>query len=116
MDRYEADWEMVQRGWQHHVHGEGRRFDSALQALQCLRDESGATDQYLPPFVVGDASGPVGPIEDGDSVCFFNFRGDRSIEISRAFEDDHFDGFDRGKRPNVRYAGMMQYDGDSQFP
>ncbi|MEE2788084.1 MAG: 2,3-bisphosphoglycerate-independent phosphoglycerate mutase [Myxococcota bacterium] len=116
MDRYEADWDMVRRGWQHHVLGEGRRFHSAREALHQLREESGATDQFLPPFVIADDSGPVGPIIDGDSVCFFNFRGDRAIEISRAFEDQTFDGFTRGAKPNVRFAGMMQYDGDLKIP
>ncbi len=116
MDRYEADWEMVQRGWQHHVHGEGRRFASAAEALGTLREETGQVDQFLPGFVIADESGPVGPIGDGASVVFFNFRGDRAIEISRAFEDDDLQAFDRGRRPDVRYAGMMQYDGDLKLP
>lgn len=116
MDRYEADWAMVERGWQHHVHGEGQRFASAGEALQALRDETGQVDQFLPGFVIADDDGPVGPIRDGASVIFFNFRGDRAIEISRAFEEDDFDAFDRGRRPEVRYAGMMQYDGDLHLP
>ena len=61
------------------------------------------TDQYLPPFVLTDSDGePVGKIQDGDSVCFFNYRGDRAIEITKAFElGDEFDHFDRGQVPNV---------------
>jgi 2,3-bisphosphoglycerate-independent phosphoglycerate mutase len=117
MDRYEADWDMVARGWALHVHGEGRRFPSARAAVETLREETpGVTDQFLPGFVIGDADGPVGPIRDGASVVFFNFRGDRAIEISRAFEEDDFTAFDRGRRPDVRYAGMMQYDGDLKLP
>jgi len=116
MDRYEADWPMVEAGWQHHVLGEGRRFASAGEALATLRDETGQTDQFLPGFVIADDDGPVGPIRDGASVVFFNYRGDRAIEISRAFEDDDFTAFDRGPRPDVRYAGMMQYDGDLALP
>lgn len=116
MDRYQAEWDMVERGWQHHVHGEGRRFSSAQIAIDTLRDESNKVDQYLPPFVIADDQGPVGPIKDNDSVILFNFRGDRAIEISQAFEQDDFDAFDRGVVPNVRYAGMMQYDGDLQLP
>ena len=116
MDRYEAEWDMVERGWQHHVKGEGRRFASAEAAIHTLRDETNATDQYLPPFVIADETGPVGRILDGDSVCFFNFRGDRAIEISQAFEEETFLAFDRGERPKVRYAGMMQYDGDRHIP
>ncbi len=116
MDRYEAEWSMVELGWQLHVRGEGRRFASATEAVQTLRAETGATDQFLPGFVIADAGAPVGPIRDGASVCFFNFRGDRAIEITRAFEDEAFEAFDRGPRPKVRYAGMMQYDGDLHLP
>jgi 2,3-bisphosphoglycerate-independent phosphoglycerate mutase len=65
---------------------------------------------------VDDAGQPVGPIRDGDSVAFFNFRGDRAIEISRAFEQDEFGKFARGPRPKVTYAGMMEYDGDFHIP
>jgi 2,3-bisphosphoglycerate-independent phosphoglycerate mutase len=116
MDRYQAEWDMVERGWQHHVHGEGRRFTSAQVAIDTLRDEDDKVDQYLPPFVIADDQGPVGRIKDNDSVILFNFRGDRAIEISQAFEQENFDAFDRGRVPNVRYAGMMQYDGDLQLP
>jgi 2,3-bisphosphoglycerate-independent phosphoglycerate mutase len=60
---------------------------------------------------------PVGTIEDGDAVVFFNFRGDRAIEITRAFEEgEEFDKFDRVRRPRVTYAGMLQYDGDLKLP
>ncbi|MCA9543521.1 MAG: 2,3-bisphosphoglycerate-independent phosphoglycerate mutase, partial [Myxococcales bacterium] len=111
-------WAMVERGWQVHVRGEGRRFASARQAIETLREEGGGTtDQFLPSFVIADDAGPVGPIRDGASVVLFNFRGDRAIEISRAFEDGaDFPGFDRGPVPKVRYAGMMQYDGDLKLP
>jgi len=118
MDRYEAEWPMVERGWQLHVRGEGRGFKSLSEAVKGLRDEdSSITDQFLPGFVIVDNAGkPVGPIRDGASVIFFNFRGDRAIEISRAFEDDNFTAFDRGARPKVFYCGMMQYDGDLKLP
>ena len=117
MDRYEADWSIVQRGWQAHVHGTGRGFASALEAVEAFRAETpGIGDQFLPEFVVADGDGPVATIQDGDAVLFFNFRGDRAIEISKAFTDDAFDGFERGHRPEVRYAGMMQYDGDEHVP
>ncbi len=119
MDRYEADWRIVERGWRAHVIGEGRGFRSAREAIEAYRAEQpGVTDQFLPPFVIVDERGrPVGPIEDGDGVVFFNFRGDRAIEISRAFtEGDGFRGFDRGRTPRVFYAGMMLYDGDLRIP
>ena len=117
MDRYEADWPMVERGWKVHVRGEGEQFPSACAAIQALYDrDPGADDQYLPGFVIADAGEPVGRIERGDSVLFFNFRGDRAIEISRAFTEVAFDAFDRGPRPDVYFAGMMQYDGDLAIP
>lgn len=116
MDRYEADWSMVERGWYTHVLGEGRYFASAREAIETLRNETKAIDQNLPAFVIAENGKPVGTIKDGDSVVFFNFRGDRAIEITRAFEEADFNGFDRKRWPRVAYAGMLQYDGDLHIP
>ena len=113
MDRYEADWAMVERGWHTHVLGEAPVFASAHAAVESARAaHPGIIDQNLPPFVVGTPA----PIVDGDAVVMFNFRGDRAIEISRAFEDDDFKPFVRKRRPEVLYAGMMEYDGDLHTP
>ena len=118
MDRYGADWKMVRRGWETHVHGDARPFRSASEAVEVLRREQpDIIDQDLPPFVITDPDGlPLGPMRDGDSVVFFNFRGDRAIEISRAFTEEDFGVFDRGRTPDVLYAGMMEYDGDLKIP
>ncbi len=116
MDRYQANWNMVKEGWETHVHGVGRQFPSAKEAIEAYRKEFEVIDQDLPAFVIAENGQPVGTIEDNDSVIFFNFRGDRAIEISMAFEYDDFDHFDRGRRPNVLYAGMLQYDGDLKLP
>lgn len=116
MDRYEADWSMVERGWAIHVHGEGRSFGSAREAIETYRSESKVIDQDLPGFVVAKDGKALGKIVDGDAVIFFNFRGDRAIEISRAFTEAGFDRFSRGAVPKVTYAGMMQYDGDTKMP
>ncbi len=117
MDRYEANWAMVAKGWRTHVLGEGRYFPSAKEAIETLRAETGAIDQDLDPFVIAEDGKPVGTIEDGDSVVFFNFRGDRAIEISKAFEGGaDFDKFDRVRVPKVTYAGMLEYDGDLHIP
>ncbi len=117
MDRYGANWNMVKKGWETHVQGKGRLFKSANEAITTLRAETKAIDQDLPPFVISDdGQTPVGPVKDGDAVIFFNFRGDRAIEISQAFDNDAFDKFDRGQRPKVFYAGMMEYDGDAHIP
>ncbi|HEU4730681.1 MAG TPA: 2,3-bisphosphoglycerate-independent phosphoglycerate mutase [Kofleriaceae bacterium] len=113
MDRYEADWAMVERGWRTHVLADAPAFPSATAAIESYRAEHpGVIDQDLPPFVVT----PTAPIQDGDVVVMFNFRGDRAIEISRAFDDPNLAAFDRVRRPDVLYAGMMEYDGDLHIP
>lgn len=116
MDRYGANWSMVERGWKTHVLGEGRYFASAEEAILTYREELNVIDQDLPAFVIAKDGKPVGTIEDNDSVVFFNFRGDRAIEISRAFEEADFTMFDRVRYPKVTYAGMLQYDGDLKIP
>lgn len=118
MDRYEADWGMVERGWKTHVLGEAPHFKTAAEAIKALRGDGAkpVIDQDLGPFVIADEDGAVGCIHDHDSVVFFNFRGDRGIEISRAFEEESFQAFDRVRHPQVTYAGMLQYDGDLKIP
>ena len=116
MDRYEADWSMVERGWHTHVLGDARQFASAKEAVETYRNELHVIDQDLPPFVIAEDGKPVGTIEDGDSVIFYNFRGDRSIEISKTFDDADFNKFDRVRYPKVVYAGMLEYDGDLHIP
>ncbi len=116
MDRYEANWQMVKAGWDIHVLGQGRSFSSAKEAIETYRAEYKVIDQDLPGFVIAENGKPVGTIEDGDSVIFFNFRGDRSIEISKAFCDESFDHFDRVRFPKTAYAGMLEYDGDLHIP
>jgi 2,3-bisphosphoglycerate-independent phosphoglycerate mutase len=122
MDRYGADWSMVDRGWQTHVLGTARQFSSAREAVETYRKEiPGIIDQDLKEFVIVENGkdgkpAPIGTIEDGDSVVYFNFRGDRALEITAAFEDDNFSKFDRKRRPKVCYAGMMEYDGDLHVP
>jgi 2,3-bisphosphoglycerate-independent phosphoglycerate mutase len=127
MDRYEADWAMVERGYRCHTHGVGRPFRSAADAVITMYAEAdahgtGTGDQYLGEFVVVDESGaPVGTVADGDAVILYNFRGDRAIEISRAYEEPDFAVFDRSgpdgrPAPSVFFAGMLQYDGDAFVP
>ena len=116
MDRYEANWKMVELGWQTHVLGQGRQFASAAEAVEAYRAELKVIDQDLPPFVIAENGAPVGTINDGDSVIFYNFRGDRAIEISKAFDDKDFNKFDRVRYPSVVYAGMLEYDGDLHIP
>ncbi|MDZ8120074.1 2,3-bisphosphoglycerate-independent phosphoglycerate mutase [Pontiella sp. NLcol2] len=117
MDRYDANWPMIEAGWKTHVKAEGRMFASMKEAVEVFRSENeGILDQDLPPFVIERDGAPVGPIVDGDSVILFNFRGDRALEITKAFEAQELSEFPRGPKPDVLYAGMMQYDGDLGVP
>ena len=119
MDRYEADWTMVERGWQAHALGVARPFHSAGEALATFRKEDpGVSDQYLPSFtVVDEANQPVGRMHSGDPVVLCNFRGDRMIEIYRALVDDPFDKFPRGGDIHDLFVvGMTEYDGDAGIP
>jgi 2,3-bisphosphoglycerate-independent phosphoglycerate mutase len=116
MDRYEADWDMVKRGFDCHVHGIGRKFPDAKTAIETYRAETGCIDQDLHEFVIAEGEAPVGKIQPGDSVVLFNFRGDRALEISRAFDDPNFTKFDRGDFHDVLFAGMLEYDGDAHIP
>ncbi len=117
MDRYEADWAMIERGWRTHVLGEGRGFASAAEAVRTYYDaDPKMTDQHLGAFVIVEDGNPIGAMQDGDAAVLFNYRGDRAIELCRAFDDDAFAHFDRKRRPEVFFAGMMQYDGDLKIP
>ena len=116
MDRYEANWGMVEKGWRTHVQGLGRSFASAKEAIETYRAETGCIDQDLPAFVIARNGEPVGKIANGDSVILFNFRGDRAQEISLAFDRKDFDKFDRPGYEGVKFAGMLQYDGDLNIP
>ncbi len=119
MDRYEADWSIVERGWRTHVQGEVAGYGDWRDALAELRTrDGGRSDQTLAPFcIVGDGGEPIGRVRDGDAFILWNFRGDRALELTRAFEEgEGFAHFDRGAVPKVRYAGMMQYDGDLFLP
>ena len=116
MDRYQANWSMVEAGWRTHVQGLGRQFPSAKEAIETYREETHCIDQDLPAFVVARDGKPVAPIANGDSVILFNFRGDRAQEISLAFDRKEFTPFDRGDYTGVHFAGMLEYDGDLKIP
>ena len=119
MDRYEADWAVVERGYQAHCAGTARPFPSALTAIRTFRAEDPSiSDQFLPPFtVVGGDGAPVGAMQDGDAVVLFNFRGDRMIEIYRALTETPFTAFERGPLPaDLLVSGLALYDGDLKIP
>jgi 2,3-bisphosphoglycerate-independent phosphoglycerate mutase len=110
MDR-DKRWERT--GIAYEAIDRGRAGTTTQDPIAAVRAsyETGVTDEFIKPMVVVDAEGaPVGPIRDGDSVIFFNFRADRARQLTRAIALDEFDGFDRGPRPRVHYATMTVYD------
>ncbi len=108
MDR-DTRWDRVKLAWDAMVHSRGRTARNAREAVEKSYAED-ATDEFVVPTVILDEQGsPVGPVRDGDSAIFFNFRGDRARELTRAFSFDGFDGFDRGERPKVNFVCMMKY-------
>lgn len=118
MDRYENDWGVVKRGWDAQVLGKApSKFRNAVEAVKKLREAPNTSDQYLPPFVIVDENDKaVGPILDGDAVVTINFRADRMTMVAKAFEYENFSAFDRVRYPKIRYAGMLQYDGELKLP
>ena len=118
MDHYGADWRVVEAGWRAHVLGTAHPVPDLLSGVEWGRSTGVRSDQLLPAFtVVDEAQQPVGSIVDGDAVVMFNFRGDRAIELSQAFESGPgFDEFDREHVPDVFFAGMALYDGDTNTP
>ncbi len=118
MDRYGADWSVVEVGWHAHVLGDAHPVPDIRSGVEWGRSTGVRSDQLLPAFtIVDETQQPVGTIVDGDAVVVFNFRGDRAIELSQAFEaGPEFDEFDRKRVPKVYFAGMALYDGDTNTP
>lgn len=129
-DRYESDWSIVKKGWDALVYGKADHyFANATQVITEMRaKEPSLQDQYFPSFVIVeqnfdhqlDSSQPVGLVKDDDSFIYYDFRADRALEITKAFTEQNFHGFDRGtenNRPlNVYFAGMTEYDADQHIP
>lgn len=120
-DRYESNWEIVARGWDIMVNGKADYYfktpEEAIEILRRINPE--VQDQYLPAFViVDDKDTPVGKVEKGDALIYFDFRADRAIEIAQAFTYYDFPYFNRGNySPNdVYFAGMTEYNSDTHVP
>ena len=107
MDR-DNRWERVEKAYKAMVLGEGNEAESAVTAIkQSYNDD--ITDEFVVPTVIEKDGQPLGKIEEGDSVIFFNFRPDRAREITRTIVDPEFNGFER-KMFNTFYVCMTQYD------
>ncbi len=107
MDR-DNNYDRVEKAYMALTQGEGNKTTSATEGIQKSYDE-GVTDEFVVPMVVEENGAPVATIKDGDSVIFFNFRPDRAREITRAFCDNDFAGFDR-KRLDIKYVCFTEYD------
>ncbi|MBI4717942.1 MAG: 2,3-bisphosphoglycerate-independent phosphoglycerate mutase [Planctomycetes bacterium] len=124
MDR-DNRWDRVEKAYRLLVHGEGEGYASAGQALRHYYDHptesSRSGDEFVVPSVIAAGGGPPATIRDGDSVIFFNYRGDRPRELSKAFVLDAFPmadparggatlGFDRGRKVDVHFVTMTAYE------
>ncbi len=117
MDR-DQNWDKVRHGWETHVQGaSGSNFPSAAVAITHFRKQNPELiDQDCPPFNITNENGEIPKIVDGDAVIFMNFRADRAIELTQAFTEEGFKGFEIDHRPDVYFAGMMVYDEDTNMP
>ncbi|MEJ2367512.1 MAG: 2,3-bisphosphoglycerate-independent phosphoglycerate mutase [Acidobacteriota bacterium] len=112
MDR-DKRWDRTEIAYRLYTEGEGRSAESAPDAVRSFYDED-VTDEFMKPIAL---SCPYGCVEDGDGIIFFNFRSDRPRQISRAFNDDKFNGFQRERRPSLAtYTTFTRYQKEFTFP
>lgn len=109
MDR-DQRWDRVEKAFNCMRWGKGEKAESAIDLMQTCYDKD-MTDEFVEPTnIVDEAGKPIATIDDGDAVVFFNFRGDRPREITRAFVDPDFAGFERGPKPDIDFICLTQYD------
>lgn len=108
MDR-DKNWNRVKLAYDIMTKGEGGRAAGATEGIKASYD-AGKNDEFVLPFAVEEDGKPIGVIKDEDSVIFFNFRPDRAREITRAFCDNDFSGFEREKRLNLVFVCFTDYD------
>jgi 2,3-bisphosphoglycerate-independent phosphoglycerate mutase len=108
MDR-DKRWDRIELAYDAFTLGEGNENSNALLAVEKSYAE-GVTDEFIVPTVIKEDSLPVATVDTGDSIIFFNFRPDRARQITRAFVDDDFEGFEREKKVSTFYVTMTEYD------
>lgn len=115
MDR-DNRWERTEKAYAAMVYSEGRVASGAIQAVE-ESYAAGVTDEFLEPTVIYQDDQPVASIKPGDAMIFFNFRPDRARQITRAFVDRDFSGFERrGGALGVKFASLTQYDETIETP
>jgi 2,3-bisphosphoglycerate-independent phosphoglycerate mutase len=115
MDR-DHRWERTRKAYDAIVGSDSKRTTAAVEFIR-KSYVAGITDEFIEPGTIVDANDqPVGPIRDGDSVIFFNFRSDRARQLTRALAFDVFDGFERTVHLKISMTTMTQYDRTFTFP
>jgi 2,3-bisphosphoglycerate-independent phosphoglycerate mutase len=117
MDRYEQNWGYTEIAYR--AMREGVSEVTAKTAVEAVQNAYGREedDECMYPTVIVRGDGkPVGKVNDGDSLIFFNTRQDRAIQISQAFVLDDFQKFQRGRKPDLNFVQMVQYDPSIQSP
>ncbi len=115
MDR-DNRWDRIEKAYNAMVLGEGGKAPSAQAAITASYEDR-VTDEFMEPSVIVDHGGePIGTIQDGDSIVFFNFRADRARQISHALVDAHLEFFPRRVWPAIHFTCMTQYDVELEAP
>ena len=108
MDR-DNRWERVEKAYRAIRFGEGEVAICPVEAMEASYNAD-KTDEFVEPTVITENGVAIGKVEDNDSIIFFNFRPDRAREMTRAFCDNEFQGFNRGDRANVEFVCFTEYD------
>ena len=114
MDR-DQRWERIQQAWQGIALGQGLMASDAVQAVVASYQQE-VTDEFVKPIVISEQGQPAATVKDGDALIFFNFRADRAREITRAFVDHDFKGFERNVTPKLHFVCMTCYDVTIEAP
>ena len=113
MDR-DKRWPRVEKAYRAIRFGDGPKFNSATEAVQNYYDHASEPtthgDEFVTPSVITDDGKPRATVEDGDSVIFYNYRGDRPRELTHAFVLPDFQGFDRGPLLKLYFVTMAAYE------
>jgi len=97
MDR-DKRWERTEKSYRAMVYGDGPAYTDPMQAIVESYEKSVYDEFVMPTVITGEDGKPVGLVESGDAVVFFNFRPDRAIQLSQVFTNEDFRGFDRGDK------------------
>ncbi len=110
MDR-DKRWERTEKAYRAMVYGEGPHYQDPLQAVEESYAKSIFDEFVMPTVIVDQNDQPVALVEDNDAVIFYNFRPDRAIQISQAFTNENFAGFERGERrpKNLYYVTLTHF-------